>query len=50
MEPVKVSPDDLEEAKRSLEIWRKYYNDETKILVKGSDSKGGKRKSRKQKR
>jgi|688.fasta_scaffold1818686_1 hypothetical protein len=50
MEPVKVSPEELEEAKRSLAIWRKYYNDETKILVKDSKSGGSKRKSRKNKR
>ena len=46
MESVKVSTQELEDAKRSLEIWKKYYDTETKILIKG----GSKRKSRKNKR
>jgi hypothetical protein len=49
-----VSSEDLENAKRSLEIWRKAYNIETNVLTEElKKTTGGskkRRKSRKNKR
>ena len=47
---IKLSPEELQEAKRSLEVWRKSYNDETTKLMKELTSKsGGTRRNRKNK-
>jgi hypothetical protein len=49
MEPVKTNPTDLEDAKRSLAIWRKSYNDEMKMLTDSLKQPKGGNKKRKNK-
>lgn len=46
---IKVTPEELKQAKRSLEIWRKSYDEETKNLMHDLKSKSGGTKRKKNK-